>query len=76
VAAVLRRVTDRRVDYLAQLFAELGFPPDEARRRGLLAYTGYLGHTQLTHAVPETVPAGEEGRRYLDSVLDTLLARG
>lgn len=73
VAAVLRRVTERRVGYLAQLFVELGFPPDQARRRALLAYTGYLGHTQLTHAVPETLPAGEDGRRYLDSVLDTLL---
>ncbi|MER6063123.1 hypothetical protein [Streptomyces sp. NPDC001792] len=40
----------------------------------LLAYTGCLGHTtQLTHAVPETLPAGEDGRRYLDSVLDTLM---
>ncbi|MEU5539736.1 TetR/AcrR family transcriptional regulator [Streptomyces sp. NPDC020362] len=73
VAAVLRRVTERRVDYLAQLFAELGFPPDDARRRALLAYTGYLGHTQLAHAVPEALPAGEDGRRYLDSVFDTLM---
>ncbi|MET9451955.1 TetR/AcrR family transcriptional regulator [Streptomyces cinerochromogenes] len=73
VAAVLRRVTERRVDYLARLFAELGFAADEAHRRALLAYTGYLGHTQLTHAVPETLPAGEDGRRYLDSVLDTLM---
>ncbi|ANP56852.1 AcrR family transcriptional regulator [Streptomyces griseochromogenes] len=74
VAAVLRRVTERRVGYLAQLFVELGFPPDAAGRRALLAYTGYLGHTQLTHAVPETLPAGEDGRRYLDSVIDTLMA--
>ncbi|MGW7821962.1 TetR/AcrR family transcriptional regulator [Streptomyces puniciscabiei] len=73
VAAVLRRVTERRVGYLAHLFAELGFPPDQARRRALLAYTAYLGHTQLTHAVPKTLPAGEDGRRYLDSVLDTLM---
>ncbi|MEU8031272.1 TetR/AcrR family transcriptional regulator [Streptomyces sp. NPDC049099] len=73
VAAVLHRVTERRVGYLAQLFVELGFTPDEARRRALLAYTGYLGHTQLAHAVPETLPAGEDGRRYLDSVLDTLM---
>ncbi|MET8804926.1 TetR/AcrR family transcriptional regulator [Streptomyces sp. NPDC004546] len=73
VAAVLRRVTERRVGYLAQLFVELGFPAEQARRRALLAYTGYLGHTQLTHAVPETLPAGEDGRRYLDSVLDTLM---
>ncbi|MFH8774419.1 TetR/AcrR family transcriptional regulator [Streptomyces sp. NPDC085866] len=73
VAAVLRRVTERRVGYLAELFIELGFRPDEARRRALLAYTGYLGHAQLAHAVPETLPAGEEGERYVASVLDTLM---
>ncbi|MEU6672057.1 TetR/AcrR family transcriptional regulator [Streptomyces sp. NPDC046727] len=73
VAAVLSRVTERRVGYLAQLFSALGFPPDEAHRRALLAYTAYLGHTQLVHAVPQTLPAGEDGRRYLDSVLDTLM---
>ncbi|MFG2123619.1 TetR/AcrR family transcriptional regulator [Streptomyces sp. NPDC048710] len=73
VAAVLRRVTERRVGYLAELFIELGFRRDEARRRALLAYTGYLGHAQLAHAVPETLPAGEEGERYVASVLDTLM---
>ncbi|MER6999220.1 TetR/AcrR family transcriptional regulator [Streptomyces sp. NPDC000410] len=76
VAAVLRRVTDRRVSYVAALFEELGFPAAEARRRGLLAYTSYLGHTQLTHAVPEAVPGGEERAGYLGSVLDVLLRRG
>lgn len=75
VAAALRRVTDRRVGYLATLFEQLGFPPPEAARRGLLAYTSFLGHTQLMHAVPETLPSGSEGTAYLASVLDTLLRR-
>ncbi|MFE7777865.1 TetR/AcrR family transcriptional regulator [Streptomyces sp. NPDC057445] len=75
VAAVLRRVTERRVSYVATLFEDLGFPPEEARRRGLLAYTSYLGHTQLAHAVPETLPAGKERSDYLASVLDALLRR-
>lgn len=75
VAAVLRRVTDRRVGYVAGLFTALGFPAAEARRRGLLAYTAYLGHTQLGHAVPESLPGGADRDRYLDSVIDTLLCR-
>lgn len=75
VTAVLRRVTDRRVGYVAELFAALGFPAAEARRRGLLAYTAYLGHTQLGHAVPESLPDGADRDRYLDSVIDTLLCR-
>lgn len=75
VAAVLRRVTERRVGYLADLFAELGFPPDEARRRGVLGYTAYLGHAQLGHAVPDALPPAAEQAAYLDSVVDTLLRR-
>ncbi|WP_137993346.1 TetR/AcrR family transcriptional regulator [Streptomyces vilmorinianum] len=72
VAAVLARVTERRVGYVARLFERLGFPPAEARRRGLLAYTSYLGHTQLMHAVPQALPDDPD---YLASVMETLLRR-
>ncbi|WP_030667237.1 TetR/AcrR family transcriptional regulator [Streptomyces rimosus] len=75
VAAALRRVTDRRVGHVAELFAAAGFPEAEARRRGLLAYTAYLGHAQLGHAVPGSLPGGADRDAYLDSVLDTLLRR-
>ncbi|GGT12786.1 TetR/AcrR family transcriptional regulator [Streptomyces purpureus] len=75
VAAVLRRVTERRIGYVAHLFEEYGFPPAEARRRGLLAYTCYLGHTQLGHAVPDALPAGQELAAYLESVMTRLLRR-
>ncbi|MEU1309586.1 TetR/AcrR family transcriptional regulator [Streptomyces cinnamoneus] len=75
VAAALQRVTERRVGYLAGLFAELGFPPDEARRRALLAYSAFLGHVQLAHAVPGTLPHGADRSPYLDSVIDALLRR-
>ncbi|MEU9485056.1 TetR/AcrR family transcriptional regulator [Streptomyces decoyicus] len=73
VAAALARVTARRIGYVAALFAELGFPEDEARRRGLLAYTACLGHTQLGHAVPESLPADAARDRYLDGVIETLV---
>ncbi|WP_327722813.1 TetR/AcrR family transcriptional regulator (plasmid) [Streptomyces sp. NBC_00490] len=78
VAAALRRVTERRVAYLAQLFTDLGFPEPEARRRGLLAYTVYLGHAQLAHAVPSMLPPEEGGvfREYLNETLEVLMTRG
>ncbi|MFJ9419016.1 TetR/AcrR family transcriptional regulator [Streptomyces sp. NPDC101227] len=76
VAAALARVTDRRIGYVAALFAELGFTEAEARRRALLAYSAHLGHTQLDHAVPQALPTGAARSRYLDTVLDTLLRRG
>ncbi|MCT7354425.1 TetR/AcrR family transcriptional regulator [Streptomyces sp. 15-116A] len=75
VAAVLGRVTERRVAYVAQLFAEAGFPEPEARRRGLLAYSVYLGHAQLAHAVPASLPEGAGLTEYLDRSLDLLLMR-
>lgn len=73
VAAALARVTERRIGYVASLFAELGFPEDEARRRGLHAYSAYLGHTQLGHAVPQALPAGAARDRYLDEMIDMLV---
>ncbi|KIZ15454.1 TetR/AcrR family transcriptional regulator [Streptomyces natalensis] len=76
VAAALARVTERRIGYVSALFAELGFPQTEARRRGLLAYTAHLGHAQLGHAAPQALPTGADRTRYLESVIDTLLHRG
>ncbi|MDG4860576.1 TetR/AcrR family transcriptional regulator [Streptomyces sp. T-3] len=75
VAAAMLRVTERRVEYVAKLFADLGFPEPEARRRGLLAYTVYLGHAQLAHAVPTVLPAEGEFGAYLDEALDVLMMR-
>ncbi|APY88731.1 TetR/AcrR family transcriptional regulator [Streptomyces alfalfae] len=75
VTEALRRVTERRVAYVGELFAGLGFPPAEAARRGLLAYSVYLGHVQLGHAVPSVVPEGDGLGAYLDEALDALMTR-
>ncbi|GAU67251.1 putative TetR family transcriptional regulator [Streptomyces sp. NBRC 110611] len=73
VAAALARVTERRIGYIASLFTELGFTEDEARHRALLAYSAYLGHAQLGHAVPQSLPAGAARDRYLERVVQALL---
>ncbi|MFB9838568.1 hypothetical protein [Actinoallomurus acaciae] len=62
VAAALRRVAERRIEYVTQL-TELGFSPDEARRRGLLIYTSHLGQTQLVHAAPHVLPTSRGDRK-------------
>lgn len=73
VAPVLARVTERRVAYTAGLFAALGWPAAEARRRGLLAVTAYLGYAQLAHVAPATLPDAEaDRRRYVDQVVRLL----
>jgi hypothetical protein len=44
---VLRRIDRRRIDYVRQLFAELGLPHAQARVRAELAYAALLGGFQL-----------------------------
>jgi AcrR family transcriptional regulator len=76
VAPVLARVTERRVAYTTSLFRDLGFSPAQARDRGLLAFTAYLGHAQLAHATPHLVHRGAAGRkRYVDRIIELLTTR-
>ena len=75
VAPVFARVTQRRLDYFTTLFTALDFPPEQARRRSLLAYTTYLGLMNLAHASPELVPTGAERNDYVDAVVASLTRR-
>jgi AcrR family transcriptional regulator len=76
VAPALQRVTAARLNLIATLLRRLGFPPAEARRRALLAYSAYLGHSQLAHSTPSVLPATRSGRRaYLNDAIQALTAR-
>ncbi len=76
VAPALHRVTAARLDVIATVLRRLGFPPAEARRRALLAYSAYLGHAQLVHSTPGVLPATSAGRRaYLDDAIVALTGR-
>jgi AcrR family transcriptional regulator len=74
VAPVMQRVTERRVAYVASLFEELGLAADEARHRALLAVSVYLGHGQLAHAAPDTLPRDpEEWERHMSQMFAAIL---
>jgi hypothetical protein len=76
VAPALERVTTVRLNLIATVLRRLGFPPAEARRRALLAYSAYLGHGQLAHSTPAILPASKAGRRaYLDDAIHALTTR-
>jgi AcrR family transcriptional regulator len=76
VAAALERVTAARLNLIATVLRRLGFPPGEARRRALLAYSAYLGHGQLAHSTPRVLPATKAGRRaYLNDAIHALTTR-
>lgn len=73
VAPVLDRVTAHRIGYTAGLFREMGFTPQRAQYRSLLAYSAYLGHAELARSAPGALPRGPAARRaYLDHVLTVL----
>jgi len=76
VATTLGRVTERRLTALTRLYAELGLSKAQARDRGLLAYTSYLGHAQLAHATPGLLPRGRAFTAHVDQVVETLVSIG
>ena len=56
IAATYRRLLARRLNYLVELFSELGLAKAQARRRALLAYATYAGLYQTFRIDPELVP--------------------
>ena len=77
VGPAVRRVAARRLAYVVRLFEDLGFSPEQARHRGLLAYTAYLCQSELAVSVPGLLPPQETGQEaYTRSVLALLLAPG
>lgn len=56
VAAVLARVTERRLDYLTALFVEIGLDNATARRQAVGTYAAYLGWIELRRAAPDIAP--------------------
>jgi AcrR family transcriptional regulator len=76
IAPVLRRVTERRIAYVAKLFEALGFPHLEARRRAVIAFSVYLGHVQLAHATPNALPSGGRPEKDYLELIFALLTGG
>ncbi|MFE6844075.1 TetR/AcrR family transcriptional regulator [Streptomyces sp. NPDC057686] len=56
VAEVVARVTRTRLDFLAEIFAGVGFGPQESRHRALAGYAAYLGWLELRRTAPGTAP--------------------
>ncbi|MGI3781800.1 MAG: hypothetical protein ACRYG2_13590 [Janthinobacterium lividum] len=77
VGAAVERVTQRRIRSVADLFARLGAPPGRAWRQGVFAVSVYLGHLQLAHAAPQTLPAvGVDRDTHVEERLSMLPGSG
>jgi AcrR family transcriptional regulator len=73
IGPVLKRVTARRIQYLAAAFAQLGLRPEAAQRRATLVYSGYVGYLQLQ--AQKVVPERDEPAfdAYVEHVIETLI---
>ncbi|MDX8034414.1 TetR/AcrR family transcriptional regulator [Lentzea sp. BCCO 10_0856] len=69
IAPVLQRVTKKRIDYLTELFEQLGFEHGHAKKRALIAFSLYLGQVQMWATVPGLVEP------VLDEAVQVLTAR-
>ena len=76
VEPVLRRVTARRIDYIAEIYQDLGLRPAAARQRAIICYAVYLGWLDLRRGpadvVPEVVP-GPDSIATIDEIMRILL---
>jgi len=64
VAAAVRRVTSRRIDFVADELHKTGTPEGEARSRAAVAVAAYIGWWQLNAVLPEDAPVGRAGRQH------------
>ena len=76
VEPVLRRVTARRIDFIAEIYQDLGLTPAAARRRAIICYATYLGWLDLRRGpadiVPEVAP-GPSSTAAIDEAMRILL---
>ncbi|MCG8922414.1 TetR/AcrR family transcriptional regulator [Lentzea sp. CC55] len=69
IAPVLQRVTVKRIGYLTELFEQLGFGAEQAKKRALIAFSLYLGQAQMWASLPGLVEP------VLDEAVQVLTAR-
>ncbi|MEV5836285.1 TetR/AcrR family transcriptional regulator [Nocardia sp. NPDC052112] len=76
VAATLRRVADRRIEYVAELLRESGLSAGHARTRAVVTVSIYHGFNQLARVSPDALPSTEAQRKALvDSAFESLLPK-
>lgn len=75
IAPVLKRVTERRVDYLTAAFEQLGLGREVARQRATLVYSAYVGYLQMQAQglVPEKGETAFDS--YVEHVIESLIAQ-
>src|SRR5262245_44323019 len=73
VAAAVRRVSERRLDFLVHSYRQLGLGAAEAKQRALLAYTAYVGALHLRRRRARGLNAEKDLSAYVAHAVKTLI---
>lgn len=76
VQPVMERVSQRRLQYLEDLFEKVGLNPVDASQRARLAYTAYVGFLLQTRQFRSARMSAPELNNYVEHVIDTLIPEG
>jgi len=60
IAACVRRVSERRLKFLQDSYADLGLSAHDAREWALLTYSVFLGTLQIRRDIPDEWPAADQ----------------
>ncbi len=72
IGPIIQRVMAKRVDFVTEIFAELGSTPAQARRRGRIAVATYIGHFQLRVALPNDRYLAKPAKPYIDELMEII----
>ncbi|HUP91337.1 MAG TPA: TetR/AcrR family transcriptional regulator [Solimonas sp.] len=75
VSQFVRRVSERRMDYLFDCYRALGFPAAQARHWARFAYATFMGNLQIRRDTPDLMPEGQPFSDYLKLMIRTLIPR-
>ncbi len=75
VQEFVRRVSERRLNYLVECYEALGFDPARARHWARFAYATFMGNLQIRRDTPDLMPTGPQFNEYLKLMIKTLIPR-
>jgi len=73
VSASIRRMSDRRIRFLRDAYAELGFAETEARERALLVYAAYVGLLHLRAELSPSLKSSKQIDAFVAHAVATLV---
>ena len=73
IGPVVERVAKKRLEFLQDAYAALGFDAEEARRWAMFAYSTFMGTLQLRRDDATALPRGRVMNEYVRLCMDTLI---